>query len=376
VTAVRFWASAASIALLLVVVQATIIRERVPSPTDPHLAIGGDALHYLAMTDGSLSSVPAPFRYRLLVPAVAAATGLPAIQGLTVVSYVSMFGFYLVSLATCRRLGLDLNRSLQGLLFVCTAAGSLYIYTNPLITDATVLLFIASATYAVVRRNITLFCVTCLLGSLAHERMLFFLPLWFATGERLKGLSIMVVGVGLYAALRVAVGPGEVASIETTWRGMALLARPIEIVAAAILSSATVYSMAALGVLASMRRELNRLVGVSLGAALVPAAFAADTGRMLSAFGPIAIVLCAILFSVVQRRQLVTLLLVLSVSSVPMAVHTTVVPIDLWHNTHRAATAAFLVAFALCLAALIRSEHKVLGIGMNRSGLELDRRAG
>jgi hypothetical protein len=101
--------------LLLATVLAAVCIASVPARGEHGDAkLVGDSVSYVAMVLGS-SAAPAPFRYRIVVPAIARGLPLAPARALALVSLLSLVATYALVLRTSRRLGVPDKAAITGL---------------------------------------------------------------------------------------------------------------------------------------------------------------------------------------------------------------------------------------------------------------------
>jgi hypothetical protein len=139
------------------------------------------------MIRGNLDVVPAPFKFRVLVPYLASLLPLAPEQSLRVISYASFFLTYLVLLLACRRLGLNLWASAAGLMLAFAPPWHLVGYHNPFLVDGFGLAMVSIMCYALMHDSFRGFLLAAIFGALAREQVALFACLWVLKDVR-KGL--------------------------------------------------------------------------------------------------------------------------------------------------------------------------------------------
>ena len=241
--------------MMFVVAGSALIREKSFHDNYRYLAIGGDAASYIAMADGTGEEIPAPFRYRLFFPALASLFDLPAITAFRWITISSLFLFYLTGFLLCELRRCTLTATIMSMIFVFLSPWHLYIYQNPFITDGLVQLTIMVLLFSVMQKNIWLFVVIALAGIFLHERIIFFLPLWWVVHDGRRG-GIIAAGIGLvYVGLRLAVGSAGGSSLEFPVGNFSIFINPLETIKDAIVGSLPLYLIAVTGYLFQSAEE-------------------------------------------------------------------------------------------------------------------------
>ncbi len=163
-----------------------------------------DTRFYLAMIErhwpwdaSAPAAIPAPFRFRILVPWIARALPFASGRSLALVTYASLAVSYFFSLLTCRRLGLGVGASIAGVTAAFSGYAHLALYTNPYLTDATGLMVIAVMTYAFISDMPMLFAAVGVAGVFAREVSIVLLPIWCVRDVRRGVAFTAIAGVAL-----------------------------------------------------------------------------------------------------------------------------------------------------------------------------------
>jgi hypothetical protein len=292
-----------------------------------------DTRFYLAMIErhwpwdaSAPAAIPAPFRFRILVPWIARALPFASGRSLALVTYVSLAASYFFSLLTCRRLGLGVAASVAGVTAAFSGYAHLALYTNPYLTDATGLLVIAVMTYALVSDMPLLFATMGLAGIFAREISLVLLLIWCVRSVR-RGVLFTAVAAVALAVEHVFIGVGPTGPIFGTgpngpspalmdaflyfsrWRWDTRLAFAQEI----IMSWGWLWLCAAIG-LTLVPAESRRAVGAAalalLVAGLASLFVASDVARLLDILFPaIAVGAAFLIAEMTARTQRVWLVL-------------------------------------------------------------------
>jgi hypothetical protein len=155
------------------------------------------------MIDGSLSAVPPPFRYRVLIPLVARALPVDSLSALRAITYVSLFATYVLILMMVQRLGSKPLVAGMGLVVTWSMQSHTYAFVNPILIDAAAALWITLSLYALVRRSAIWFGLACVGGVLTRETAVL---MAFALGATKRWpsavLTFAIVGA-LFVGVRV-----------------------------------------------------------------------------------------------------------------------------------------------------------------------------
>lgn len=159
----------------------------------------GDAVYYAAMADGEADSVPAPFRFRVLVPALAAALPLASGAALQAISYVSLWVTYALGMLLCLRVGLPIAASAAAMVMTFSASANLYAFSNPYLTDAFGLMAQTVAVYALAAGWFWVFTAAVVLGVLGRETVIALAPAWWVVSPRQTAAVVTAALVALVA---------------------------------------------------------------------------------------------------------------------------------------------------------------------------------
>ena len=156
--------------------------------------LGYDATAYVTMAEGAGARVPAPFRFRVLVPLLASWLPLAAPDALQVITYTSLFSAYLLIIWSGAVVGLSPAASAFGLISVWGSTWHLYHFYNPYMTDGAGLLVLAVMVAALLTNAFALFAAAAIAGVLVRESTLALVPAWAVTmqGGRTVSLLLMV----------------------------------------------------------------------------------------------------------------------------------------------------------------------------------------
>jgi hypothetical protein len=337
--------------LMFVITGSALIREKSFSDEYRYLRIGGDAALYISMAEGNNEEIPAPFRYRLFFPALASLFDLPAITVFRWITIISLFLFYLIGFLLCELRRYPLTVTIMSMMFVFLSPWHLYIYQNPFITDGLVQLTIMALLFSVVQKNIWLFGVIALAGIFLHERIIFFLPLWWAVHDGRRG-SIIAGAIGLaYVGLRLIVGSPDGFSLEYPIGNYSIFVNPLETIKDAIVGSMPLFLIAFTGYMFQNGEEKQRtrpIVFLFLAASIIPAVVATDTGRMLLGLAPLAVVLNGSFFTATRFSVWGIAIIACSVLIGMAYLPVTFIPVPDWLIYRKAVIAASMTLFLIC----------------------------
>jgi hypothetical protein len=336
--------------LMFVIAGTTLIREKSFHDEYRYLTIGGDAASYIAMAEGTGEKTPAPFRYRLFFPALASLFDLPAITAFRWITIISLFFFYLIGFLLCELRRCTLTATIMSMIFVFLSPWHLYMYQNPFITDGLVQFTIMVLLFSVVQKNIWLFSIAAFAGIFLHERILFFLPLWWIVHDGKRG-SVVVAAAGvMYVGIRMMIG--ETTGLQAGYpiSEFSILAKPLEMIKDAVVGSLPLYLIALTGILFLGEHEKKFVLPVFLiflAASVLPALVANDTGRMLLGMASLSVLTGVSFFEKVRSAwQGVALLgtgLIMSAAYLPV----TFIPISEWLFYRKYFIAIFFLFFLL-----------------------------
>ena len=206
----------AAVSMALVAIGHVAIIERSVNAAAPSLRIRGDSLAYAELVNGGWHTMRVPFRYRVFVPWLAHFLPISAFGALRLITYLSLFGTYVLLLLTMRRFGWDIGSSIAGLVLVFTSTWHLYNYNNPFLIDGFSLLVVTALVYAVVSDNAALFLLVAIVGVLAKENLVLLVPMWFCVRNRRQGMWISVISFVAFLAPRALLSQGAQGSVAAT----------------------------------------------------------------------------------------------------------------------------------------------------------------
>lgn len=246
----------------------------------------GDAVSYVAMVHGS-SAAPAPFRYRIVVPAIARALPLEPARALALVSLLALVATYALVLRTAGLLGLPNAAAVAGLATAVSSAPHLYGYENPYLTDAMGLLAVALCLHALVTRRFRWFTGICVIAMGVREASIFAAPAWVSTGEKRRAILPVAASLAAYVVIHRLVGPH---SATDPGPFKEFPARPLHDVAAELFCAWHGLWFAlpiGLLLLPSRRREVAGMACSICAGTLITSFLATDTTRMAAPLFPV-----------------------------------------------------------------------------------------
>jgi len=269
--------------------------------------LGYDATFYTRMVEGPMASVPSPFRFRVLVPWLARQLPVPAPLALLIISYASLFGCYVIVMASCRAIGLGLRESIFGMVAVWGSTWHLYYFWNPYLTDAFGLLMLTIMMWAVLTGTLWIFATASLIGVLAREGTAMLVPAWLVT--RQWGATIVLAAGTLAVAalprLWLASAPDIPLAASALSENQPAIT-PVSVLRQVHAIWGLVWWLAFAGALCLPRPSAWRLGAVFaalLAGALAASAVATDAGRMFAFLAPVLAVACAQLYVVLRHTD-------------------------------------------------------------------------
>lgn len=269
--------------------------------------LGYDATFYVRMVEGPMDRVPSPFAFRVLVPWLARQLPVPAASALQIITYTSLFGCYVVVMASCRVLGLRLRDSIFGLAAIWGSTWHLYYFWNPYLTDGLGLLMLSAMMWAVLTGTLWIFAMASLVGVLAREGTAMLVPAWLVTRQWLVTIAL-AGGTFLVAALPhlwIAASPDPTFAPTTLAQNPSMIT-PLTLVRQVLATWGLVWLLALAGgayLSPPHARRLGAVFAASLAGACLASVFATDLGRMFAFLAPVLAVGCAQLHAVLRLRQ-------------------------------------------------------------------------
>lgn len=265
--------------------------------------LGYDAAAYVAMVEGRGADAPSPFKFRLLVPLLARALPLPPAEALQAITYLSLFGAYLLILNAAAVVGLSVTASAFGLLSVWGSTWHLYHFYNPYLTDGAGLVALSAMVVAVLNGGFPLFAVAAIAGVLVRESTLVLVPAWLVTRQVARTVALLVVaGIAVWLPRYWLASDGDLTTALTNTGSLPRLA---SLVLARQLYAiwGFVWLLALAGfcyVPQAYRPKVFALFAALLAGSIIASAVATDTGRMFAFLAPVMAVGCAQLYEVLE----------------------------------------------------------------------------
>jgi hypothetical protein len=195
------------IALVFVLLGHTLVLQRTEKGPTRAFTIRGDTISYKMMIEEGFTTVHSPYRYRILVPLIARLMPFSSFESLRIVSYVSLFVFYVVALETCAAFGLSLSATLLGLFAVYSSNVHLYCYHNPYYLDPFAIMVLALMLFFLLNDYFVPFSAAGLIGILGRENVIFLVPAWLAKMEWKRSVVLIVLAVVVMAIPRLILMP-------------------------------------------------------------------------------------------------------------------------------------------------------------------------
>jgi hypothetical protein len=290
--------------LALVVAGHVLVLQRTTHPTEGYLAIRGDSNAYIEMVEGHWRTMRVPFRYRIFVPWLAHLLPMSPVNALRLITYVGLYGFYVIVLATCRTLALGQIASLVGLFSVFTAWWHLYQYNNPFLIDGFVLFILSATVFALLHDKFGWFVVLLMVGLLARETFIVIAPAWFLLRSRRRGTFAAACALAALVAPRLVLS-GSATSAATgsmkLFEANNPLHRPLTYLVAVFAAWGFLWLLLPVGALLwppHHARTLQICLALVLTGAIASSLIASDTGRL---FAPMSLFVACACAQVVQR---------------------------------------------------------------------------
>jgi hypothetical protein len=267
--------------------------------------LGYDAKFYVAMIEGQDRAVPGPFKFRLLIPFLASVLPFSPALSLLIISYLSLFGMYLLIVRACETLDLSLGDTTFGLLAIWGATWHLYHYYNPYMTDAFALFALSAMLVALLRDAYWPFAAAAVAGTLGRETTAFLVPAWFATRQVAPTLLLIAVTGALIWLPRYLLASASDVTISGALNPDGIFFQPFLFTRQLQTIWGLVWLLALAGIWylpkAHKAKIAASFVTLFLGA-LAGSVVATDTGRMFGFLAPVLAVGAAQFYAVVRRQ--------------------------------------------------------------------------
>ncbi|MFH0778880.1 MAG: hypothetical protein V2A71_09660 [Candidatus Eisenbacteria bacterium] len=361
-----------------------LVLQRSEPASEEFLRIRGDSIEYLRMAEGE-KSVPSPFRYRVLVPAVVSWLPLDARAGFLLLSYSSLFFSCFVLGLILKKLGLGAWGLPSGLFVFIFSEATLYQFHNPYLADAAGTFFLFLLFLAALDGRAILFAGAVTAGLLCREATLFAVPIYAATRRLRAFVAILLAGAAVFLLPRALSGAAGsegqyfAAYLESA-RELGRLSRLDNYVRSVFYTWDVVWFLAALGFLFAGKRALLLLLLalLSLAAgAFLSGIVTTDIGRMFSLVAPPLVCLSAFTLERVRARSLAAWSLVLAfvawraMFSVPTVLNPTEYALSGLEAGRRILGVACLIVSAVVLVALRSDIRNAFQNKALRGGLAL-----
>lgn len=256
----------------------------------------------------TIHSVPAPFRWRIVVPWITGLLPFETATSLALNTYVSLAAFYFVMLAWCRRLGLSTWSATAALIGTFAFEPHLINYLHPFLVEGFSLLLIALMAYAFTIDSFALFAITGLCGVFSREIIWILLPIWCARDVK-KGVALTAIAAAAMGIERVIIWGPPYARPHTI-DPMTVLRFHLDNVSNYVRDVRStwgwVFAFCALGVALLPAARFRTVAPVALAlvvAAVGSSVFATDTQRLFDVMIPLAIVAGAQVMSALAARR-------------------------------------------------------------------------
>lgn len=273
----------AMLSAVLVVMGHYFVLQR-PLSEPEEAAPRGDSSYYALMAKQNYTEVLAPFRFRVLVPALASQLPFSSAYALRAITYVSLFFLYLTILLICHELGIKTLPAFCGLVLCYAAMWQLYQFQNPFLVSAPALLFESLMLYFCVKKQYLPYVLAFILGILSHESAIFLVPLWFLVHDKKRGIAAVVVAVTTYYLVRVMVSAGDFSNyLQSTVAIAAVTQKGWRVLFSIGDSWNFIWILGMLGlwhVAQSKRKIVMWAAALILAGSILSIFFASDVGRM------------------------------------------------------------------------------------------------
>ena len=270
------------VALGVVVIGILVVSSRSSSARTGWFSMSPDAKQYIRMVQGQPAE--APYKFRVLVPQLAALLPLPPDQALRVVTYASLFGCNIFILLSLGALKMPMNIRISSLLSLALTPGHLLLYQNPQLTDAFGLMCLSAMMYSVIRKTLPLFLLSSVAGILGRESTIVGIPGWLGTKRYGQLLGALLLGTLTYLLPRALMGG--------SWFN-AFISPTLTTVAKAYLTLGFAWVGVVAGFVQGASNEVRVNAAFVVAGAVVSSLVAVDTVRMFTICWPVAVLLYA-----------------------------------------------------------------------------------
>jgi hypothetical protein len=272
-------------AISLLWVGASFILQRQSNSSENYLTIRGDSLLYEQMIENNISDLSNHFRYRILVPLLAAMLPFSALVSLKIITYASFFLLYIAALFLMGELHIHFIPSLTALFLAFFSPWQLYMFYNPYLTDAFQVMIITLMVYCIFKNSFFLFFCLSVVGMMTKESTIFFVLLWLFVDKR-QGLFIIVVSIILYSLILYFVGKGSISSeifSTVNFNIMQRFLNPLELFKNILNSWGYLWMLSFLGLFTMPKDKfflMTRIYVTSWLSVFILSVVATDVGRM------------------------------------------------------------------------------------------------
>ncbi len=294
------------ISALLVLFGHIFVLQRQADTTSPYLSIRGDSNYYMDMVEKNYSKVPPPFRYRILVPALASILPLESVSALKIITYVSLFCLYICLFWIGRIWNLSLSALCIGIGMYYSSLWQLYQFHNPYLPSSFSICMMALMIIFGIKKRFIPYMIALVVGILSHESTLFLAPLWFLTQDRKKGAWAVIAGISTYAVTHIALSSGDYSKYLIESTKISAVNQNLKDIAMNLFGAwSFLWLLGILGILVAPKKQFEflyiPLVLLGLGG-IISLFFATDIGRIflpLTVVFPIAI---TNIFSIIKSK--------------------------------------------------------------------------
>lgn len=263
------------------------------------------AVQYLP-PDGrwSIHAVPAPFRYRVLVPWLARQLPFTAETSLSAITYASLAVSYLMVLLSCRRLGLSAGASMCGLALAYVFEPNLDAYYSPFRVDGFGLMIVAMMLYALTIDSFWMFAIAGICGMFVRETTLLLLPIWCARNVTRGVLLTALAFAAWLIERRLLFGPPDTVAPLTIL--MIRLRNPQSYVKDILSTWGWAFAVSAIGTTLVPSNAFRTFGPMAAGLLLVAACsylLASDTIRLFLVLLPFVAIAAARLIAILAERR-------------------------------------------------------------------------
>jgi hypothetical protein len=265
-----------------------------------------DSLMYLRMAQSD-STVPVPYLFRVLVPALASHMHVPAAAGMKIISSVSLvITLWLVALCAMAT-GARVPGAAAAMIVIFCSRNFLYNFHNPFLTDAPALAVSMAMMLASLVEGSVVFALLGGIGILVRESTVFMVPSILFSRRWKRGILACAFCALVYILPRLILNSSFVAYLHTGRQIGSNLARPWHSVGVLLISWYMAWSLLPFGLLLAPRKHALKLWGtaLALGAGwIASSAMATDLDRMSAILTPVIAIGAAHVFDRLFSRSI------------------------------------------------------------------------